>query len=143
MTIHVTVALDLPTKAAAQQRVEAAGFTVVRATVKREPAAQVAPVNGLVRASALTDMPEGLDKLERAAYIRGYAKGAHAYVKKHGAPTIRGVVTRAGVVELRKKTKQFEWERHPSCHTAGMRELRKYREHPSRIPIPTPLEVAV
>lgn len=157
MTVHVTVEIrSTDNKEHAQRICEAAGLTVVRAMVKRDDKS-LSPVNELVRASALLDIPEGLDKEESQAYIRGYAKGCLAYVKKHGAPSVVGtpvldeegfvvryILSEAQHVELRKSTKQYEWDRHPSCHRAGMAELRRYRSHPARTADNNaPLEVAV
>lgn len=98
------------------------------------------------RASALTDMPPGLDEYQQKAYIRGYAKAACRYVKKFGAPstdeappvreegeTAKKYAARRAifVLNLRNMAIEHEWQRHPTCHKAGMTELRRWnRKYP-------------
>lgn len=97
-----------------------AGFTVKRLTQPRVTTPTTAP-HPFVRASAVLDRPDGLDRGERRAYNRGYAAGCLTYVKKHGIP--RGD-TYAAIVSA---TRQAEWDRHPAAHTKGLAELAAYR----------------
>lgn len=128
-TFTVTVTIDAPDRETARNLVETAGFTVTKVTAPRvkttTPTPGTVPVG---RASALTDMPAGLDDLAAKAYVKGYAKGCMTYTRKHGAPSItgsRGVVVDR--VELRRITRAHEWDRHPTAHKAGMRELNAHQ----------------
>ena len=132
----VTITLDAPDRDTARRLVEGAGFTVSKVTAPRTKI--TTPTTGTVpvgRASALTDMPHGLDDLAAKAYVKGYAKGCMTYTRKHGAPSItgsRGVVVDR--VELRRITRAHEWDRHPTAHRAGMRELGRWLErHPADV----------
>ena len=92
------------------------------------------------RASAFTEMPDGLDRDERRAYIRGYARGCMTYAKKFAAPTATLELPEDGDPEqeaklraefrdmLRDDTVAYEWQRQPSAHKAGLSELRKWRK---------------
>lgn len=83
------------------------------------------------------EIPADLSPAERSAYVRGYARGCHAYVKKNGGP---GVVhdgpapaggtpeRRALGIQLAELARAHEEERHPAAHRAGMSALRKYRK---------------
>jgi hypothetical protein len=116
MTVNVTVTLDC-TREVARARLEQAGFKVVRVTASP---GKVTPRDPTMRASARTDMPPDLTHDEHWAYVRGYARGAMAYAKKHGIVS--------SVTNLRQRTIDYEWERHPACHRAGMAELRKHQD---------------
>jgi hypothetical protein len=140
--LTVTIAYDGTDREAARRAVESAGFTVTRIAAQRAPGATVARIG---RASALVDMPHGLDKAAQAAYVRGYATGCHRYTRKHGAPSLNDVVvtvdeegrihahaTDAQRAELARLTRAHEWDRHPTAHRAGMKELNAYLAHPAR-----------
>lgn len=84
-----------------------------------------------------TDQPDGLTLEESRAYVRGYARGCMAYVKKNGAASVslEGPAPAAGTperralgIQLAELTRAHEEERHPSAHRAGMAALRKYRK---------------
>src|SRR5207244_4304435 len=89
-------------------------FTVKRVAQPRLPTDTTEP-HPFVRASAVLDMPEGLDRGERQAYLRGYACACLAYHRKHGNPS--PTYARAN-----------EWDRHPGAHKKGLAELAAYRE---------------
>lgn len=121
-TIHVTVAVE-GTAASARARLERAGFTVIRAATK-QAGGTITPRDPNLRASAVIDRPRGLDKHERRAYVRGYAEGCMRYVKTHGCPTLGEDRDREA---LHRAVLDYEWDRHPVAHKAGMAELRKHR----------------
>lgn len=127
MTIQATISVDAASPAEARRIVEAAGFKVVRVTAPKAPPV-TARTEG-VRADAVIDRPAGLNHLERQAYVRGYAKGCMAWVKKHGSPAIRRKPGEAvDVAALRDRTIDHEWDRHPSAHKAGMAELKRWQD---------------
>lgn len=95
--------------------------------------------------NALTDMPSGLTRDERKAYVRGYGKGCVAYVRKNGGASMRPpeasvpvMVRHEGkeivghwipaacpdVLELARITREHETARHQSAHRAGLTGLR-------------------
>ena len=116
-TVSITVNATSPDHA----RSMFPGHTVAKVTAKRTTAPTVTPITPGVRPDSRTDRPAGLDRLESVAYVRGYARGCMAYVKKNGIP--RGDDLRAATIER-------DWDRHPSAHKAGLRELA--REHEAR-----------
>lgn len=127
MSIQATITVDAADQAAARRAIEAAGFKVVRFTTPKTPPATTRTEG--MRASALTDLPEGLDHVEYQAYVRGYAKGCTAWVKKHGSPAVQnkpGVAV--DVAALRARTIEHEWDRHPSAHKAGLSELKRWQD---------------
>lgn len=149
MTTVVTVEIPTDNRIHARQMLENFGFTVTRVALKRATST-VSSADPNLRASAVLDMPEGLDAQERDAYVRGYGKGAAAYTKKHGTPSgcgipepkptplpIRVEPTREEVdtwlklewAAIKQNTRQTEWDRHPGCHKAGMAALRKWQAH--------------
>jgi hypothetical protein len=127
MTIQATVAVEADTPAAARSILQAAGFKVVRiAKPKTPPVTERAEG---IRVSARTDMPAGLDHHERQAYVRGYAKGCTAWIKKNGSPAVQHKPGEAvDVAALRSRTIDHEWDRHPSCHRAGLSELKRWQD---------------
>lgn len=83
------------------------------------------------------DMPAGLEPWERMTYRKGYARGALAYVRKHGGPGVvhNGDAPAAGTPEraelgrkLAELTRAHEIERHPTAHRAGMSALNRRRK---------------
>lgn len=74
-----------------------------------------------------TDMPAGLTDREREAYMSGYSRGCHTFVRKHGGA---GVTLEAGqtvsIEELQARALAHEAERQPAAHRAGMSELRRW-----------------
>lgn len=101
------------------------------------------------RASAVLDIPDGLSKLERRAYVAGYAASCMRYARTHGIPSNLTVqfgeygpprrwkqpkqkldpARRLSDTEgtLHERTVDYEWARHPAAHRAGLAALDKYR----------------
>lgn len=84
-----------------------------------------------VRASAVLDMPAGLDDDERRAYVRGYSESCTRFARKHGTPSLHlddiSNRIRGGAPSLHQVTVEYEWARHPAAHRAGMLAVKKYR----------------
>lgn len=141
MTVTCTVEFEGLDKDQARRALVAAGFSVARVAVKA-PKSNVTTMDRSFRASATTDMPDGLTREEAKQYIAGYAKGAWA--RRAGLPQMQltedGEPDWAGLTE---QMKAFEWARHPSCHQAGMKRLTEYRSHPARAAEQRPEEVRI
>lgn len=118
-TVTIQVEADSPSEVKA--RFAGMGLTPTRVTAKREPGV-ITQLDPKHRPDALTDMPAGLTVEERKAYVRGYARGAMAYTKKHGGP--RGDTWEA----VHASTLAYMQARHAACHTAGMKMLNIWRE---------------
>ena len=123
MLLQMTVQVEVPTREAGRGLAEAAGFTVTRVTTPTVKAGATTPPRPDVRADSRLDRPEGLDPLETVAYVRGYAEGCMAFVKKFGIP--RGQNRK----EIHAATVEAEWARHPMAHKKGMAALVKEREY--------------
>lgn len=123
MTVTATVEFDGLDKEAARRCLVAAGFTVTRVAVKGVPAGNVTPMTPGQRASAVTDLPEGLDEHERRAYVRGYAKGAVTFSKSNPPPSGNEFDGWESVPVLTWATQDGGWTPQPATSRTARRQV--------------------
>lgn len=121
MKYTVTIEVEAHSPSEVKARFASMGLTPTRVAAKRAPGV-IAQLDPNHRPDALTDMPADLTIEERKAYVRGYARGAITYTKKHGGP--RGDTWE----DVHASTLAYMQARHATCHSAGMKMLGTWRE---------------